>query len=60
MDRRFIGIQDLSQYLDVSVKTIRHWLLMRKIPYFKMGRLVRFDLQEIEKWAQERMTDTIK
>ena len=53
MQKRFIGIKELAQYLDLSTNTIRSWVWMRKIPYFKMGRLVRFDLQEIDLWAKE-------
>ncbi|MFC1808387.1 helix-turn-helix domain-containing protein [Candidatus Omnitrophota bacterium] len=53
MNKRFISIQGLAQYIGVSVKTVRYWLLMRQIPYHKFGRSVRFDLQELEGWFQE-------
>lgn len=54
MFKRYIGIKELSEYLDTPVKTIRYWITMRKIPYYKFGKLVKFDLQEIDKWAEER------
>ncbi len=59
MDKRFIGIKDLGNYLDVSIKTVRHWTLMRQIPYFKMGRLVKFDLREIEGWLKDKKVKEI-
>ena len=53
MEKRFIGTEELAQYMDLSINTIYSWVCMRKIPFFKMGRLVKFDLKEIENW----MTD---
>jgi len=54
MTKRFIGIKDLAEYLGIKDKTIRHWILVRQIPYYKTGHLVRFNLEEIEAWLQER------
>jgi len=59
MERRFIGPQQLGEYLGISVRTIRYWITMRKIPYFKMGRHVRFDLKEVEAWSKERRVKEI-
>jgi len=53
MEKRFIGTEELAGYMDLSVNTIYSWVYARKIPFFKMGRLVKFDLKEIENW----MTD---
>jgi excisionase family DNA binding protein len=53
MDKRYIGIKDLGQYIGVSTNTIYSWIWLKKIPYVKMGKLVRFDLQEINAWVQE-------
>jgi len=54
INKRFVGIKELAVYLDVKVDTIRSWVWQGKIPYFKMGRLVKFDLQEIGKWLREK------
>jgi len=60
MNKRFIGIEDLAQYLDISTNTIRSWVWMRQIPYVKVGRLVKFDLNEIEEWLKIRRVNMIK
>ena len=52
MDRRFIDIKELEQYLGVSRNTIYSWIWLKKIPYVKMGKLVRFDLREIDIWVK--------
>jgi len=53
MEKRFIGIKDLATYMDVSVNTIYSWVWQKRIPYCKIGRLVKFDLREIETWIEK-------
>lgn len=53
-EKRFIGIKECSEYLGVKVSTLYSWVSMKKIPYVKMGGLVRFDLRELEVWIKKR------
>ena len=53
LEKRFIGIKECASYLGISINTLRSWVFMRKIPYIKMGRLVKFDLQELEAWIKK-------
>lgn len=59
MEKRFIGVKDLSEYLSISRHTVYYWVQIRKIPYVKMGKIVRFDLREIEAWIKERKVKVI-
>ena len=52
--KKLIGVKELAEYLDIKVDTIRSWVWMKKIPYYKIGRLVKFDIAEIDKWLEER------
>jgi excisionase family DNA binding protein len=45
-----IGIDELASILHIRKGTIYNWVYRRKIPYVKVGRLVRFDLKEIAKY----------
>ncbi len=54
MEKRFIGINDCAEYLGLTRGTLYVWVCHRKIPYLKMGRLVKFDLKVIEKWVKEK------
>jgi excisionase family DNA binding protein len=47
---RLMSIDQVSQYLDLSVHTIYRMVSQRRIPYVKMGRLTKFDRAEIDKW----------
>lgn len=52
--RRLLSIGQLSQRLGVSVKTLYGWVCLRQIPYVKIGRLVKFDALDIEKWIETK------
>lgn len=53
MNKRLINIAELSQMIGVSVNTLYSWVSQKKIPYVKMGRLTKFDLNDIDKWIEE-------
>ena len=48
-----IAIDDLSEWLGVSKKTIRDWVYKRKIPFKKVGNLIRFQTSEIRLWINK-------
>lgn len=52
--QKYLSILELSTYLGVNELTIRTWIRRAQIPFFKFGRLVRFDIEKIEKWTKEK------
>ena len=59
MEKRFVGIEELAAYLGLAKGTVYIWVCQKKIPHLKMGRLVKFDLREIEIWLKERRISTL-
>jgi len=55
-DKRFMNICELADYLEVSKNTLYSWVWQRKIPYTKIGHLLRFDKKKIECWLEENST----
>ena len=53
-DQALIDIEHVSEHLGVKVNTVYSWVNQRKIPYVKVGRLIKFDLQDINQWIAER------
>jgi len=51
---RLLNVGQVAQMLGLSVATIRKWVLVRYIPYRKMGRAVRFSVPEIQEWMKGR------
>lgn len=54
VERKLLGVPELAEYLDVSVNTLRSWVWQRRIPYSKVGRLVKFDRLKIEAWLKDK------
>jgi len=54
IQKRFLGINEFAEYLGVQKGTLYVWVCQRKIPFLKIGKLVKFDLKEIEDWLKER------
>lgn len=52
LEKRYLGIKQLAGYLGIKEGTVYVWVSHRKIPYVKVGRLVKFDLRKIEKWLE--------
>ncbi len=45
-------IEDLSCYLKVKVKTL--YAMVRDIPHYRVGKLIRFKKEEIETWMESK------
>lgn len=49
---KLVGIEKIAEILDTSPKTIYDWTATRRIPHYKLGRLVKFDVDEVMAWLQ--------
>ena len=47
MEKRFVSIKDLAVYLGVSEHTVKSWVYQDRLPCKRIGRVVRFDIEEI-------------
>ncbi len=45
-----LTIKELADHLGVTVCHVRRQVAERRVPYLKVGRLVRFDPDEIGRW----------
>ena len=54
MMEKLLTINDLSNLLQVSKRTIYQWTHTGFIPHYKLPRGVRFRPSEVEKWIQKR------
>jgi excisionase family DNA binding protein len=60
MMEHLIDIAELERRTAIKQATLRKYVVQRKIPFVKIGRLVRFDLFEIESWIKERKVPVLK
>jgi len=51
---RRVSYTDAAEYIGVPVGTLRSMVHRKQVPHIRLGpQLVRFDLDEIEKWLRE-------
>ena len=60
IEKRYLGIDEFSKYMGVTKGTLYVWVCRRKIPYLKVGKLVKFDIRRIDSWLKERQVNEIK
>jgi len=50
--KRLMTIQELTEFTSCSIQTLYKMVNQRRIPYVKVGRLLRFDSRLIDDWLQ--------
>ena len=59
MEKRYVNVNDIANYLGMSKPSIYRYAESRKIPFLKIGKVLRFDVVEIEKWLREYKREAI-
>ena len=52
MEKLLFDIKQISNYLSIKEKTIYEKVESGEIPHYKIGRLLRFKKEEIDKWLE--------
>lgn len=50
---RLISIQAAATYIGLSPHTLYTMISQRRIPYVKVGRLVKFDVELLDAWIKQ-------
>lgn len=50
---RLISVPEAAAYTGLSPHTIYTMVSQRRIPYVKVGRLVKFDMALLDKWIKQ-------
>jgi len=55
MEKRYLTINELSEYLNVKKRTIYLWTMQKKIPHSKLGgKLLRFEPDKVDEWLKRQ------
>ena len=52
MAERWVSIDEISEHLGVKKDTIYKWVAHKKMPAHKVGRLLKFQIKEIDRWVR--------
>lgn len=50
---RLITIKEAGEYTGLSVHTLYAMVSQRRIPFVKVGRLVKFDVELMDRWIRQ-------
>lgn len=54
----YVDLKAVAEYLGSSERHVRNLVQMRKLPHYKVGRLLRFKLSEVERFVQASKVET--
>ena len=54
--KRLLTVQEAARLLAVSVSTLYGWVWQRRISFVKVGRALRFEIADLEKFIQASRT----
>jgi excisionase family DNA binding protein len=57
--KTYLDINEAAEFLNISVAWLRAQVLNRKIPFYKIGRCVRFSRAELETYVQQRCQEIL-
>jgi len=52
MSERWFSVDEISEHLGVKKDTIYKWVAKKKMPAHKVGRLLKFQIKEVDKWVR--------
>jgi|GEM_PF-1214311 len=53
-------VNEVAEYLKVSIPTVRKMITNKEIPYFKNGQIIRFKRSDINEWLRNNSQIRIK
>jgi len=56
---KFLSVSEVSEYLNVKKTTVYSWVESREIPFYKIGRLIRFKKNDIDEWMEKHRKEIL-
>jgi excisionase family DNA binding protein len=53
MGKVFLTINEISEYLNLKRSTVYSMVEAGEVPYYRIGRLIRFKQDEVDRWMDE-------
>jgi len=57
---RLIDIKEASEVLGVTIGTLYQWVHYRRLPHYKVGRLVKFRPADLDTFIESRRVEPLK
>jgi excisionase family DNA binding protein len=53
MERRWLSVEEAAAYLGISRDTVYKWIERKRMPGHKVGRLWKFQAEELDAWVRQ-------
>jgi excisionase family DNA binding protein len=58
MEDRWLSVDEIAEHLGIKRDTVYKWISERQMPGHKIGRLWKFNKQEIDEWVRSGGANT--
>jgi len=58
-EKRLLTIKEASDYLGISVKGLYNMVNRRELPFYKIGKRVRFDMKQLDEWIEKHKVESV-
>ena len=52
MKDRWLSVEEIAAYLGIKRDTVYKWIIRRDLPAHKIGRLWKFQIEEVDAWIK--------
>lgn len=52
MEKKWLSVDEAGEYLGVKRDTIYRWVDKRGLPSYRLGRLLKFNTDELDEWVK--------
>lgn len=59
-EKQLVDVNEAAEFLGISKHTLYEWVLQGKIPYHKVGRLLKFKREDLSSWLEKRKMEEKK
>lgn len=59
MGKELLAPDEVSQYLNIKRSTLYSWTESGRIPYYRLGRMIRFKKDDIDSWMEGHRKDEV-
>ena len=58
--KELLSTEETADFLGISKNTLYEWIVQKRIPHLKVGRLVKFRREELDEWLKKRKQEENK
>ena len=53
MADRWVSVEEIAEHLGIKKDTVYKWVKARHMPFHKVGRLLKFQVKEVDQWVKD-------